>query len=253
MTRCVAFIQARMSSTRLPGKVLAPLGGVPSIEFMVRRARQARRLADVVVVTSVDPSDDLLERHLLDAGVKVFRGALSDVLSRYAAAAAAYPAQEYLRLTGDCPLIDPAVIDAVIDARRSAEVDYSSNVDPPTYPDGLDCECFSAEALHRAHAAAIPGPEREHVTLWMRKPASGLSRVNTPLPFDASHLRLTVDYADDLAAVRKLLAHLPPDGRFDTFDLLRAIAAHPEIAAMNPHARNEGLAAATPTPKEPSP
>lgn len=243
MSRCIALIQARMSSSRLPGKVLEPIDGVPSIVYMVRRARRARRLDDVVVVTSTDPSDDPLVDVLGAHAMPVFRGDLHDVLNRYAQAASRHVADEYLRLTGDCPLVDPAVVDAVVTLRRSKGADYASNIDPPSYPDGLDCECFTTAVLRRAAAEARQAPEREHVTLWMRSDAARLQRVNHRSLFDASHLRLTVDYADDLTAVRRLVSRLPAGGAFDYFDLLRALDADRDVLALNPHARNEGLAA----------
>lgn len=243
MSRCIALIQARMSSSRLPGKVLELIDGVPSIVYMVQRARRARLLDDVVVVTSTDPSDDPLVEALAAHRVPAFRGDLHDVLNRYAQAAGRHVADEYVRLTGDCPLIDPGVVDAVIALRRSTDADYASNIDPPSYPDGLDCECFTAAALQRAAREAGRAPEREHVTLWMRSEGAPLRRTNHRGLFDASHLRLTVDYADDLAAVRRLVSRLPPGGEFDYFDMLRALDADRDVLTLNPHARNEGLAA----------
>ena len=242
MPRTLAFIQARMSSSRFPGKVLESLGGLPLIVYMARRAAIARRLDGVVVLTSTDASDDPLAAALASADVAVFRGDLHDVLSRYAQAAQAFGATEVVRLTGDCPLIDPGVIDAVIDLRRSHGADYASNIDPPTYPDGLDVECFTGTVLQRALAEARLPSEREHVTLWMRTEVASLQRTSLHAIADASALRLTVDYPDDLLAVRRLLAHLPADGQFDWFDLLRAMQQAPELAALNPHLRNEGLA-----------
>jgi spore coat polysaccharide biosynthesis protein SpsF (cytidylyltransferase family) len=235
-----AFIQARMSSSRFPGKVLEPLQGVPMIVYMARRAARAQQLDGVVVVTSTDASDDVLAATLGRASVAVFRGDLNDVLKRYADAAMAHEADEIIRLTGDCPLIDPAVIDAVIDVRREAGADYASNTDPPTYPDGLDVECFSRAVLGRAHVSAKQASEREHVTLWMRGKSAGLRRANQQALLDMSALRLTVDYPDDLTLVQKLVARLPAE--FDLHDILRVLSAEPDLCALNRHTRNEGLA-----------
>jgi spore coat polysaccharide biosynthesis protein SpsF len=242
MTRTVAFIQARMSSSRLPGKVLEPLQSQPLIVYMTRRARRARQLDDVVVVTSTDASDDPLASVLAEAKIEVFRSELNDVLKRYADAAAACGAREIVRLTGDCPLIDPVVIDAVIDARRSAGADYAGNVDPPTYPDGLDVECFTRDALERAHRIAMRKADREHVTLWMRRSESGLHCVNHRAIADFSALRLTVDYVDDLALLRRVIEQLDVNGNFDMFDILRVLSAEPALRNLNQHERNEGLA-----------
>ena len=242
MTRTVALIQARMSSTRLPGKVLQPLAGQPAILFMIERVRRARLPDQVAVVTSTDASDDPLADALAGAGVPLWRGELEDVLARYAGAARAFDATEVVRLTGDCPLIDPGVIDAVIALRRGRGTDYAGNTDPATFPDGLDVECFTRDALERAVAQARRPSEREHVTLWMRDAASGCTRANLQAIADFSRLRLTVDYPDDLEVVRALLRLLPADGRFDLFDILRALSANPALADPDRHARNEGLA-----------
>lgn len=242
MSRTVALIQARMSSSRFPGKVLQPLGGMPSILYMVERVRRARLPHLVAVVTSTEASDDPLAATLQEAGVPVWRGELDDVLARFAGAAQHFAADEIVRLTGDCPLIEPGVIDAVIALRRERGVDYAGNTDPATFPDGLDVECFTRAALDRATASARRTPEREHVTLWLRDPLSGCTRANLQAIADLSALRLTVDYPDDLQVVRALLPLLPADGRFDLFDILRALSANPALADPHRHARNEGLA-----------
>jgi spore coat polysaccharide biosynthesis protein SpsF len=241
MSGTVALIQARMSSARFPGKVLESLAGLPMIVFMARRAQRARLLDSVAVVTSTDPSDDALVQTLHAAGLPVFRGSLNDVLDRFAHAARHFDAAEVVRLTGDCPLIDPATIDAVVSARRQHGADYASNVEPPTYPDGLDVECFDRAALDGADRAATLPSEREHVTLWMRSDAAPLRRVNVRGVADLSHLRLTVDYPDDLDAVRRIVSQAPQGANADLFDILRVVAAQPEILSLNRHARNEGL------------
>jgi spore coat polysaccharide biosynthesis protein SpsF (cytidylyltransferase family) len=239
MTRTVAFIQARTSSTRLRGKVLAPLQGRPLILYMAHRVLRARLLNDVVIVTSTDPDDDVLASTALSASLAVYRGELTDVLKRYADAAELYAADEVVRLTGDCPLIDPGIIDHVIRVRRETSVDYASNIDPPTFPDGMDVECFGRSALVKASSLARSPAEREHVTLWMRSSAAGLSRANYRAIADFSDLRLTVDYADDLEMVRRLLERLPDN--FDLFDVLRELSSDASLRSINQHDRNEGL------------
>jgi spore coat polysaccharide biosynthesis protein SpsF (cytidylyltransferase family) len=241
MSRTVAFIQARMSSSRFPGKVLEPLAGVPLILFMARRAQRARSLDQVAVVTSTDASDDALVAVAERAALPLFRGSLHDVLARFASAARHFDADEVVRLTGDCPLIDPATIDAVVSVRREQRADYASNIDPPTYPDGLDVEAFSRAALERAQREARLPSQREHVTLWMRDAAAALHRVNVRNVVDCSRLRLTVDYPDDLYAVRRVVERLPHAADADLFDILRVLATTPDILSYNAHARNEGL------------
>lgn len=243
--RTVALVQARMSSSRLPGKVLLTLQGLPMIVYMARRVQLARCVDEVVVVTSTDPSDTPLVEALAAAGIPYFRGSLEDVLARYAAAADAFAADVVVRLTGDCPLIDPAVIDAVVALRADSSADYASNVDPPTFPDGLDVECFTRRALERAHAEARRISQREHVTLWMRSDASGLARANHRAVADLSSLRWTVDHRDDYEAVDTLLQthhRLQGAATPDLFDLLRALDRQRSLADARHHTRNEGLA-----------
>lgn len=241
--RTVALIQARMSSSRFPRKVLAEIAGVPMIVYMVGRARRAATLSEVVVVTSVDPSDDPLALALEAHGIGCFRGDLDDVLARYAAAAEHYRADEVVRLTGDCPLVDPAIVDRVVSVRRQGNVDYASNIDPPSYPDGFDVEVFTAATLRRANAEARLSSEREHVTPWMRKPTTPLQRINCRALADFSALRLTVDYRDDLEAVRAVVAAVDCGGAdFDLFDVLRCLAQREDIRDLNAHERNEGYA-----------
>lgn len=238
--KTVALIQARMSSSRFAGKVIADLAGKPMIEFMFERVRRAGALDEVAVVTSIDPTDDPLVEVLSARGIPFYRGDLDDVLDRYAAAAALAEADVVIRLTGDCPLSDPTIIDAVVQARGGA--DYSSNIEPPTFADGWDVECFTRDALVRAHREAREPAEREHVTLWMRSDASGLRRVNHRSLVDSSHVRLTVDYPDDLDVVRHLVGLMPASGRvFDQFDVLRCLSANPHLLGGNVHERNEGL------------
>jgi spore coat polysaccharide biosynthesis protein SpsF len=241
-SKTVALIQARTSSSRFPRKVLEPIDGLPMIVFMARRALRAKTLDQVLVVTSTDSSDDPLAAVCAEHQIGVFRGDLYDVLARYHSAASQAGADVIVRLTGDCPLIDPAVIDAVVALRARSGADYSSNIDPPTFPDGLDVECFTRQALDRAFVEAKLPPHREHVSLWMREAQSGLMRQNMRCLVDLSALRLTVDYPDDLQLVRELWKQCGENPQIDLYDLLRGLNQRPELLAMNPHARNEGLA-----------
>jgi len=239
----LALIQARMSSSRLPGKVLADLGGRPMIGYMLERVRRARAIDRIAVVTSTDPTDDPLAEAVRRLGTEVYRGSLDDVLARFGGAAQALDGEVIVRLTGDCPLIDPAVLDAVVALRATTGADYASNVAPPTYPDGLDVECFTRAALTRALAEAHEPAMREHVTVWMRDPASGLTQANHAAIFDASHLRLTVDYPDDLEVVRAIVRReAEAASPYDFFDLMRLLDGRRDLRASHRHERNEGLA-----------
>lgn len=240
--RVVALIQARTSSSRFPQKVLADLNGQAMILSMLERVAHAKRLNDYVVVTSTDASDDVLVECLLQSRKKVFRGSLNDVLNRFKCAAEAHPAEIFVRLTGDCPLIDPFIIDRVVSLMDDPNIDYASNIDPPRFADGLDVEAFRNHQLMRAHELAAPGPEREHVTLWMRSDGAGLRRANLAGVIDSSHIRLTVDYPDDLEEVRAIVAALgndPPS--CDHFAILRYLDSRGTLAQRNKHNRNEAL------------
>jgi spore coat polysaccharide biosynthesis protein SpsF (cytidylyltransferase family) len=244
MTRAVAIIQARLSSTRLPGKVLQPLLGMPLIVFMWRRVLRAKRVDDIVLATSLDPSDDPLAAEALRHGLACHRGDLNDVLARFEGAARATRADVVVRLTGDCPLIDPDVIDRVVDALVGGGLDYVSNCDPPTYPDGLDVEAFTLAALSKAHACARLPSEREHVTPYIRNGKALFAQANVESAVDMSALRWTVDHAEDLAVVRGLVAEFSETAAIaaDRFDFLRVLDRKPELAGLNQRARNEGYA-----------
>lgn len=244
MSGTLAIIQARMSSSRLPGKVLMDIGGMPAILFMVERVRRARLIDRIVVATSEEASDDPLAAALGGAGVSVFRGPLEDVLARFVGAARQEDADQVVRLTGDCPLIEPTVIDAVVALLTDQGLDYASNVDPPTLPDGLDVEAFTREALERASVEATLLSEREHVTPWLRRPESGCRTGNYRFPLDLSALRWTVDHPDDLERVRAIVAAVRGDPvQADLFDFLRAFAGLDDVLARAGHERNEGYAA----------
>lgn len=208
----LAILQARMSSTRLPGKVMAPVLGQPMIARQLERLRRSRRIDALVVATSTDPSDDPLAAWCEGAGVEVFRGDLSDVLGRFCGALRRHPAATaVLRLTADCPLADWTVIDALVDRHLEAGADYSNNVTAPrSFPHGLDAEIVRPRALLEADREAADPYEREHVTPFVyRRPEryrlAALSR--TP---SLAHLRWTVDVPDDLAFVREVYERLYP-------------------------------------------
>lgn len=238
--RTVAIIQARMSSSRLPGKVLMPIAGMPSILLMCARVRRARSIDAICLATSVDPTDEPLAEAVAAAGIAVHRGSLDDVLDRFAGAAREQGAEIVVRLTGDCPLIDPEVIDRVVGLVAQG-CDYASNSDPPAFPDGLDVEAMTAAALEAAAAEARLGSEREHVTPFIRNHPERFRAGHLGAAVDLSALRWTVDYPDDLAAVRALAEGVADPVAADRFDFLRA---YEEMGApANVHARNEGLAA----------
>jgi len=241
-----AIIQARMGSTRLPGKSMMNLAGKPVIRHVVRRVSLARSIDHVLVATTTDPGDDTLAACCNSAGIDVFRGSPDDVLRRYRDAMAYLAANgvqaDYIvRITGDCPLIDPAVIDRVVRAATKGQYDYASNTNPPTYPDGLDVEVMRASVLETAHINARLPSEREHVTPYIRN-NEHFSKYNVRSPVDYSSLRWTLDHEEDYRFFQSVYGHLyNEDEAFSMSDILDLLKVHPEIAVINArYQRNEG-------------
>jgi len=221
----LAILQARMTSTRLPGKVMAPVLGEPMIGRQIERVRRARRLDQLIVATSNDPSDDPLAAYVESLGMTAFRGSLTDVLGRYRAAAELFPqARTLVRLTADCPLADPGVIDAVIAHHRATDADWTTAMPQTrTFPHGLDVEAIRPAALFEAAERASDPYEREHVTPYIyRRPDTyrleGISRSPS-----LAHLRWTVDLPTDLAFVRDVYARLYPADPAFTSDAVVAL------------------------------
>ncbi len=196
-----AIIQARMGSTRLPGKVLMPINGKPMLHHVIERTMQA--VPNVMVATSWKPEDDAIEAACIKYPIIVHRGDPLDLLDRYIEAAAEVAADRVVRITGDCPLIDPTVIRKVIDA-LSKEVDYASNIFPRTYPKGLDCEAFWYDVLLRLDRISAP-EEREHVTPAIRRCPDLFTIKNVG---DPAHINWSVDTQEDLERVRRIHAAL---------------------------------------------
>lgn len=237
----IMIVQARMGSTRLPGKVMQPIEGTPMIGLLLERAARATQVDRVIVATSGDASNDPLADFVRKAGHGVFRGSESDVLDRYYRAAAEANAATVVRVTGDCPLIDPALVDEVISAFRAHGADYASNIMPPTYPDGLDVEVFSFPALERAAREAREPRQREHVTPWLRE-SDSIRRHNVAGTVDRSAERWTVDEPADLEVARAVFNHFAPRRDFTWHDILAFRDQHPEQFMSNLHlVRNEGL------------
>jgi len=240
----IAILQARLSSTRLPGKVLAALLDEPMIMRQVERLRHSALIDRLVVATSSHPSDDALADLLHSRGVEVRRGSLDDVVGRFGAIVDEFSPDVVVRLTGDCPLADPEVIDRVIQSHIDSGRDYSSNTLSPTYPDGLDVEAIDIAAWRRLVATDLTAREREHVTLGLYGRPEEFTLHSVTQDEDHSALRWTVDVADDLEFVRAVYKRLyyenPGFGQADVLALLRE---HPELNRTESDlARNAGLA-----------
>ncbi|MDB5815207.1 MAG: spore coat protein [Rhodocyclales bacterium] len=242
-TRILAILQARMSSSRLPGKVLLPLFGEPMLARQIERLRRARRIDQLIVATSSAPSDDPIAEQCAKLGVTCHRGSLDDVLDRFEQAARPYAPQHVVRLTADCPLADPELIDQLIAKHLDSGADYTTNANPPSFPDGLDAEVIRYAVLHIAWREAKRLSEREHVTLYIASQSDRFFIETLSSETDLSALRWTVDEADDLALVERIYAALyPRNAAFTTRDVLALLEEQPELRTMNTsHRRNEGL------------
>ncbi|MCS6243452.1 MAG: aminotransferase class III-fold pyridoxal phosphate-dependent enzyme [Opitutus sp.] len=244
--RTLAIIQARTGSTRFPGKVLKELaGGHSLIGFLLSRLASCPALDALVVATTDRPGDNALAEHVAGLGHAVFRGSEADVLDRYYQAARTFSPEIVVRITGDCPLIDPDLVARVVAAAREPGVDYASNICPPTYPDGLDVEAFSFAALEEAWRESKDPYEREHVTPYLGVPGR-FKTVNIANDTDESAQRWTVDYPEDYAVVRGVVAHFGGRSDFGWREVLALRAVSPELFSMNQDAiRNEGAALCT--------
>ncbi len=241
--RIVAIVQARMGSTRLPGKTLADLGGKPLIERVIERVRVAQRIGGIVIATTDDPEDQAIIAWARAHGIAWYAGSRDDVLDRFYRAAKEAGADLIVRITADDPFKDPEVVDRVIGRMlASPDLDYASNTLHPTYPEGLDVEVIRFPALERAWQQARLHSEREHVTPFIWKHPDRFRLASVEHDIDLSRLRWTIDYENDLRFAREVYARFP-DGRvFLMKEILDLLARHPEIAAINQGIdRNEGF------------
>ena len=229
-----------MGSSRLPGKVMSPIAGRPMIDLLLERLARAEQVDQIVLATTDRAQDDALATHVQGLGFDVFRGSEADVLDRYCQAAEIHEADVAVRITGDCPLVDPDLVDTAIQSFREKGVDYLSNTSPPTYPDGLDIEVFTMAALRQAGAEAREPAEREHVTPYIRE--SGLFSLGQLAHHeDLSGYRWTVDEPEDFEVVRQVFEHFAPRTDFTWLKVLEFAREFPAVFAVNQHiGRNEG-------------
>jgi spore coat polysaccharide biosynthesis protein SpsF len=239
--RTVAIIQARMGSTRLPGKVMMDLGGRTILAWVVARAGRARTLDDVVVATTTLERDDVIVAECSSVGVSVFRGSEDDVLDRYFRACEHFDADVVVRLTADCPLIDPEVIDNVVTDYRVHQPDYASNTLERRLPRGLDVEVFSRAALAEAWSHDDSSQGREHVTPYLYVNPGKITLDSVALEDDHSILRWTVDTAEDLEVVRGIVTALGNRDDFGWREALAVVEQNPILATTNQHVRQRTI------------
>ena len=243
--KVVALVQARMGSTRMPNKVMKPIGGIPMIELLLSRLAIASKVDQIVVATSVDPRNRPLIEHVRKLGFACEQGSENDVLDRFVSAAKSHQADVIVRITGDCPLVDPALVDEVIYGFKASKVDYFSNTTPPTYPDGLDIEVFTFKALERASRETSNPFDREHVTPYIRE-SGRFTTAALQNSQDLSKLRWTVDELADFAVIEKVFQHFSPRIDFGWGEVLDLQQQRPSIFAANQEInRNEGATMGT--------
>jgi spore coat polysaccharide biosynthesis protein SpsF len=232
-----------MSSSRLPGKVLKEINGMPMIYWQLKRISQAKSVNKIVVATSTDDSDNPLVEFLVSQEVDFVRGSLNNVKERFDLVLRKFPSASFIRLTGDCPLVMPALIDDLAEKFDETGVDYLSNTINPTYPDGLDIEVVATQAFNRLGTNGLTKAEMEHVTYGLYSRVGEFRVQNFENPKDMSELRWTVDYEEDLDFVRQVFGHFK--GRETTFtyaELLGHLRDNPELKSrIDGSRRNESL------------
>jgi len=229
----VAIIQARMGSSRLPGKVLMDLGGETVLGRVVRRLQRSRHISKIVVATTTVPADEVIVAECDRLEVLCFRGSEHDVLDRYYQAARANAADAVVRVTSDCPLIDPELVDETVEVFRDEHADYASNVFPRTYPRGLDTEVFSFDALDRAWREAREAHQREHVTPYLYEHPQIFKLASLSGAADYSRYRWTLDTLEDLELLRTIYSRFHGRDDFSWKEVLRLMEREPELAELN--------------------
>ncbi len=219
-----------MSSSRLPGKVLMPLFGEPMIFRQIERLRRCKNIDGIIVATSNEPSDDPLATACLNRSVDVFRGSLTDVLSRYFLIASTRSPNHIVRLTADCPMVDPSLVDKIIDLCITGNFDYYSNVMPATFPNGMDVEVMSYSTLVTLNGSARSDFDREHVTSFLRLNPVDFRWGNLTNDCDLSNLRLTVDTSADYIFISRIFESLYiENNEFSLGDVISYLRRHADF------------------------
>lgn len=236
--KTVAIVQARMTSTRLPGKIMKPVLGKPLLELLVERLKRASRLNDIVIATTTNDDDDQVESLTQHLGIGCFRGSEHDVLDRVLRAAHAADADVIVEITGDCPLIDFRVIDRLLEVYQENDYDYVSNILKRTYPRGLDTQVFATSVLEEVARLTDDPVDHEHVSLYIYEHPEKfkLHNVESGLPEEYWDLRLTVDTPDDFELIRRIYEELyPSNPAFTIEDIVQLFQRRPELREINQH------------------
>ncbi len=249
--KTAAIIQARMTSTRLPGKVMKELVGKPMLAHIIERLNYSKKLDDVIIAMTANQRDDVINELAKKMNVNVFRGSEEDVLDRYYQTAKKYNVDIIVRITSDCSVIDPEVVDGAIGLfnKNQPGVDYVSNGIERTFPRGLDVEVFPFSVLEVAHKKAKKQYQREHVTPYIYQNAEPLEKINPKFrilqyknPIDYSRYRLTVDTTEDFEVIKRIYEALYKEGQiFLLKDIIKFLEEHPEIAEINKEVKQKKL------------
>ena len=240
MSRMVVIIQARVGSTRLPRKVLLTLGDRTVLARVLARVGACQKVDEIVVATTDQESDDPIEAEVTRLGLSCFRGSETDVLARYHGAAQSVDAEHVIRITSDCPLIDPQLIDQMIDRYHAlgSAVDYMSNALPRTFAHGLDTEIFSTKSLATAYNEASDPMHREHVTPFFYTQPDRFSLFGYTQDLDHSHLRWTLDEPSDWEFFKAIVARLP-DPMVPVSEVLDLLKRDPQLTQLNTHVQQK--------------
>src|SRR3989344_470768 len=239
------IIQARTGSTRLPRKILKKVLGKAMLEHMAERVKRAKTIDKIVIATTVWPEDKEIADLAKKLGLNWYRGSENDLLDRYYQTAKKFDIDTIVRISSDCPLVDPAIIDKAVRfyLKNEKNCDYISNTDPATYPDGMDIEIFSFKALEETWQKAELLSEREHMTQYIRNHPEKFRKRNVGNKKDFSRLRLTLDNPEDFILIKKIFTALYPKNKnFNLNDILKFLEENPKLVLINAHLeRNEGL------------
>ncbi len=244
--KTAAIVQARFGSTRLPGKILKELSGKPMLWHVVDRLSRAESADAIIIATTNLPEDDRIEIFCKENNILFYRGDSEDVLSRYFEAAESFGVENIIRITSDCPLIDPAILDSMtmkyFAERKSMQIDYMSNVLKRTFPRGLDAEIFTFETLSKAHREAASKPEREHVTPYIYNNPVKFRLSNFENVKDFSFYRWTVDTQEDLELIKRIYDSLYADEKLFLFnDVLKLFNDNPGLIGINQNIKQKEL------------
>ncbi|MCF6296413.1 MAG: glycosyltransferase family protein [Flavobacteriaceae bacterium] len=236
MTKTICIVQARMSSTRLPGKVLLDLGGKPVLQQVFNQISNAKLIDKIVLATSIDSSDDLLEKWAKNSNNLFYRGSLNNVLERYYYAAKEFSADVIVRITADCPLVDPKIIDSIIELFNKENYDYCSNTITPTFPDGLDVEVLKFVALEKAYINATLLSEIEHVTPYIKNNPQLFKIGMYSSKTDYSSLRWTLDNKEDYEFLKLIFNKFSNECDYISWEkAIKFLANNESISKINSH------------------